>query len=152
LTNYQIFLSPIGKIGIETDEHGVIQVDIGTNRLPDPVPSPMARRALEEMRRYFAGELKKFTIPYPIRGTAFKQSILKAMLEIPYGETASYGDLAKRIGNQKACRAVGTACATNDIPIIIPCHRVIKGDGSIGRFGDGPEAKVALINLEKKHK
>ena len=96
----------------------------------------MAQALMRELDQYFSGRLHRVTIPFPIRGTAFKQSVLRALLEIPYGETVSYQDVAKKIGNPKACRAVGTACATNDLPLVIPCHRVIKSDHSIGRFGE----------------
>lgn len=147
-----VFVSPIGPIGIRTDDHTVLEIELGTAWKSDDKPSAMAQRVMNELEQYFAGKRHRFTVPFPIRGTAFKQSVLKALLEIPYGETVSYQDIAVRIGNPKACRAVGTACATNDLPLLIPCHRVIKSDQTIGRFATDPAMKQFLIDLEKTHK
>jgi methylated-DNA-[protein]-cysteine S-methyltransferase len=149
--SYFVFESPIGDIGIETDDHFVTTIDLLPTRGSDSTPSPLAKRAMEELKAYFAGTLKAFTIPFPIKGTPFKQACLKAMLAIPYGQTISYQELAAKAGNQKACRAAGTACATNVIPLIIPCHRIIKSDHSIGRFASRSDIKLWLIEMEKSH-
>lgn len=149
--NRSVFESPIGLIGIETDDQVVNAIELVTDWRADAEPSPLAKRTIKELEQYFAGNLKEFTVPFRFKGTPFKQKVLHALLEIPYGETRSYGDVAEMIGHPKACRAVGTACATNDLPLVIPCHRVIKSDHSIGRFGARPDIKQQLLDLEKKH-
>lgn len=144
-----IFPSPLGRIGIETDEENVLRLEIDPDWFSDPVPSAVARRAMEELGRYFSGELREFTVPMLVKGTQFRKKVLQALREIPYGTTASYRDVAARIGNPKAVRAVGTVCAENDLPILIPCHRVLRSDGSVGGYAFGAERKVHLLDLEK---
>jgi methylated-DNA-[protein]-cysteine S-methyltransferase len=102
-----------------------------------------------QLRAYFRGELKRFELALAPQGTAFQLRVWEALKEIPYGQVASYGDIAKAIGNPKAVRAVGGANARNPIPIIIPCHRVIGSDGSLTGFGGGLETKRRLIDLER---
>ena len=148
---YSVFESPIGKIGITTDEKSVLGIDLLTDRTPDKVSSPIAEKAIQELKEYFSGDRKIFTLAFPIRGTPFKQAVLRAMMTIPYGTTVSYGELAKMAGKPNAYRAVGTVCATNDIPLLIPCHRVIKSDNSIGGFAVRPEIKQQIIDMEKNH-
>lgn len=149
--NRSVFESPIGLIGIETDDQVVSAIELVTNWRADAEPSSLAIKTIQELKQYFAGTLKNFTVPFRFKGTPFKQKVLHALLEIPYGETRSYGEVAKMIGHPKAYRAVGTACATNDLPLIIPCHRVIKSDHTIGWFGARPDIKQQLLDHEKKH-
>jgi methylated-DNA-[protein]-cysteine S-methyltransferase len=104
------------------------------------------RRQLQE---YFAGELREFDIPLLMEGTEFQKRVWKTLQTIPYGETISYGELAKKIGDSKAVRAVGAANGQNPIPIIVPCHRVIGSDGSLTGFGGGIENKRKLLELER---
>lgn len=103
---------------------------------------------LRQLRAYFAGELREFDIPLLLEGTAFQKRVWKNLQNIPYGETISYGELAKRIGDPKAVRAVGAANGQNPIPIIVPCHRVIGSNGSLTGFGGGIENKKKLLELE----
>lgn len=147
-----VFPSPIGPIGIETDEESVLRVEIDPDWPSDPLPSPIAERAKEEFRRYFSGDLREFTSPIRIEGTPFQKKVLQALRDIPYGTTASYRDIAMRIGCPNAARPVGTICANNDLPILIPCHRVIKSDGSLGGYAFGVERKAHLIGREKAHR
>lgn len=149
---YSVFASPFGSVGILTDEVQVLGIDLLTDQKPSGRPTPVALLALDELKEYFDGKRHHFTVPFALKGTPFKQAVLRAMMEIPYGETVSYHDLAVRVGNPKANRAVGTACATNDIPLLIPCHRVIKSDGSIGGFAARPDFKQQLLDLEKAHR
>jgi methylated-DNA-[protein]-cysteine S-methyltransferase len=102
-----------------------------------------------QLRAYFTGALKRFELPLALTGTAFQLKVWQALQEIPYGEVASYGDVAKAIGNPKAVRAVGGANARNPIPVIIPCHRVIGSDGSLTGFGGGLTTKQRLLDLER---
>ena len=144
-----VFASPLGPLGIETDGENVLRIEIDPDWSSDPVSSGIARRAIEEFGRYFSGELREFTVPLLVKGTPFRKKVLQALREIPYGTTASYRDVAVRIGHPKAVRAVGTVCAGNDLPILIPCHRVVRSDGSMGGYAFGTERKAHLLGLEK---
>lgn len=107
--------------------------------------------ACTQLREYFAGERQTFDIPLKLDGTDFQVSVLRALQEIPYGETASYGEIARRIGRPKAVRAVGAANGRNPIPIVVPCHRVIGSTGDLTGFGGGLDTKEALLRLEAEH-
>jgi len=107
---------------------------------------------MRQLNAYFAGELREFEIPLLMEGTEFQKRVWKALLAIPYGETISYGELAKKIGEPKAVRAVGAANGQNPIPIIVPCHRVIGSDGSLTGFGGGIENKKRLLELESRQR
>ena len=111
-------------------------------------PLENARRQLEE---YFAGSRKDFDLPVILKGTEFQVAVLKALQQIPYGETVSYGDIARRIGRPKAVRAVGAANGRNPIPIVVPCHRVIGSSGDLTGFGGGLDTKEALLRLEAEN-
>ena len=107
--------------------------------------------AILQLREYFAGERREFDLPLKLSGTEFQVSVLEALQGIPYGETASYGEIAKRIGRPKAVRAVGAANGRNPIPIVVPCHRVIGSTGDLTGFGGGLDTKEALLRLEAEH-
>lgn len=105
-----------------------------------------AARQLEE---YFAGQRRTFEVPLDLRlAHGFRRSVLGHLREIPYGLTESYAQVAAAAGSPRAVRAVGTACARNPVPIVVPCHRVVRSDGSSGGYAGGPEAKRALLTLE----
>ena len=109
------------------------------------------QRAEQELRDYFAGRLTSFSVPCDISELSpFSQKVLSAAAKIPYGQVRSYKWLAERLGKPKAARAVGNALARNPVPILIPCHRVVRGDGSIGRFVLGSGWKKRLLDLEKR--
>jgi O-6-methylguanine DNA methyltransferase len=114
---------------------------------------PGKHRWLDALRAqldaYFAGRRKRFDLPLAIRGTPFQEQVWRALLEIPYGETWSYRDLATRIGQPGATRAVGTANGMNRIAIVIPCHRVVNADGRLGGYGGGVWRKQFLLDLER---
>ncbi len=124
-----------------------------------PVPSPYKsnistsatayQQAVDELQRYFRGELTKFTFPYSLNVDGFNQKALQALARVPYGETISYRTLAERAGSPNAFRAAGSACAHNPLPIVIPCHRVLKADRTLGGFGGGLPVKRQLLDLEK---
>ena len=103
---------------------------------------------LNQLNEYFAGERRSFDLPLAPEGTAFQRAVWRALLVIPYGETLSYGELACRIGNPRASRAVGLANGANPLPIVVPCHRVIGADGSLTGFGGGLAIKQRLLRLE----
>ncbi len=101
-----------------------------------------------ELDAYFAGRLRKFTIPLDLRGTAFQLQVWEVLYGIPYGETRSYGEVAQAVGKPKAPRAIGGAVGSNPISIIVPCHRVIGSDGGLTGYGGGLHRKKALLDLE----
>lgn len=107
--------------------------------------------AVEQLQAYLAGEQQVFDLPLAPVGTAFQRRVWDALLEIPYGQTVSYGDIARRIGSPKACRAVGLANGQNPISIIIPCHRVIGANGKLTGYGGGLPRKEWLLNHEQAH-
>ena len=107
---------------------------------------PDVRRELSE---YFAGERTEFHVPVAMDGTPFQRTVWSALRAIPYGETRSYGELARSIGNPSAVRAVGTANGRNPIAVIVPCHRVIGADGTLTGYGGGLERKRTLLDLER---
>lgn len=111
---------------------------------------PLEKRIVKRLDAYFAGKLEKFDLPIKLDGTGFEKKVWRALLAIPYGQVSTYGKIATKIGRPKACRAVGGAIGKNCLAIIVPCHRVIKGDGSLGGYAWGPKVKQRLILLEKK--
>lgn len=110
--------------------------------------SSSLQQAMEQMRRYLAGERVQFTCPLDLHGTAFQVAVWKALFEIPYGETRSYGQIARAIDRPSAVRAVGAANGANPVAIIVPCHRVIGSNGSLTGYGGGLPTKAWLLSLE----
>lgn len=104
----------------------------------------------QQLTEYFAAKRQHFDLPLGMHGTPFQARVWQALIEIPYGETCSYGDIARRLGQPQAMRAVGAANGRNHIPIIIPCHRVINADGSLGGFSSGLWRKQKLLELEAR--
>jgi methylated-DNA-[protein]-cysteine S-methyltransferase len=104
--------------------------------------------ARDQLESYFAGDLKKFTVPLEINGTGFQKAVWQVLLNIGYGELMTYAEVAKRIGNPRACRAAGAAIGSNPVSIIIPCHRIIGSDATLTGFGGGLSAKQHLLETE----
>src|ERR1700750_124270 len=117
--------SPVGDLTISEDDGAIVAVDWGWGR--DQEPTPLLKRAVKQLNAYFDGTLEKFDLPLKPHGTAFHKSVWRIMMKIPYGQTLTYGEIAKRL--DASARAVGTACGRNPIPIIIPCHRVLGAAG-----------------------
>jgi methylated-DNA-[protein]-cysteine S-methyltransferase len=107
--------------------------------------------AREQLLEYFAGKRKSFDLPLALQGTEFQLEVLDALQTIPYGETTSYGAIAKQIGRPKAVRAVGAANGWNPLPIVVPCHRVVGSSGDLTGFGGGLSTKEALLRLEAEN-
>ena len=130
-----------------TEEDGAI-VEVSWRRGPTKTDNALLQEAARQLRAYFAGERRDFDLPLKPRGSEFQRAVWQEMLKIPYGETRSYGDLARATGG--IARAVGTACGANPIPILIPCHRILAADRQLGGFsgGKGPETKAFLLTLE----
>ena len=149
--------TPIGELLLAGDDGALCLVSFPEGAMRrDPEPDwiynekPFAA-ARQQLTEYFAGERKTFDLPLKLGGTDFQMSVLQALRQIPYGETATYADIAERIGRPKAVRAVGAANGRNPIPIIVPCHRVIGSHGDLTGFGGGLDTKEALLRLEAEH-
>ena len=153
--NYCYFESPIGPLLIAGDQEAIRHILFPKNGKPakpergwmESTTGPIAQTVMQ-LREYFAGRRTDFDLPLALEGTPFQRSVWRALQEIPYGETISYGELARRVGNPKASRAVGSANGANRIPIVIPCHRVIASGGKLGGFGGGLPVKERLLALE----
>jgi methylated-DNA-[protein]-cysteine S-methyltransferase len=138
--------SPVGDLTISEDDGAIVSVDWGWGAIQTQTPLLLAAR--DQINAYFDGETTPFALALRPHGTAFQQKVWQAMCAIPYGETLTYGDIAKTLGS--AARAVGGACGRNPLPILIPCHRVVGAGGNLGGYsGDGGlETKTALLRLE----
>ena len=154
---YRYLATPVGDLLLAGDEEGLSLIGFPKGKMRhDPEadwifnekPFVDACRQLEE---YFAGTRKEFDLPLHLSGSDFQVQVLKELQQIPYGETTSYGEIARRIGRPKAMRAVGAANGRNPIPIIIPCHRVIGSSGDLTGFGGGLDTKEALLRLEAEN-
>jgi methylated-DNA-[protein]-cysteine S-methyltransferase len=114
----------------------------------EPGGEPVAASAAAQLLEYFAGTRRSFDLPLDLRGTPFQEKAWRALATIPYGTTVSYAEQARRMGNPKATRAVGSANGRNPLPIVLPCHRVVGAGGGLGGFGGGLDVKRALLDLE----
>lgn len=144
------YKSPVGMLCIEEEDDVIISLylDLNTDTSADK-ETPVLKNAVRQLEQYFKGERQEFDLPIKLKGTDFQLKVWTALRHIPYGETCSYGEIAKKIGNSKASRAVGGANNKNPILIIVPCHRVIGADGSMVGFGAGIGVKEYLLNLER---
>lgn len=142
--------SPIGEFSVATDGEAVRAAHFGRVESATEQPGDaVAGRALAELRAYFAGELTDFTVPVAVlRGSEFERAVWREMTRIPYGETLTYGEVAKAVGDPGAARAVGVACNRNPVPVIVPCHRIVGAGGKLVGFGGGLPRKVTLLELE----
>lgn len=153
---YTRMASPVGPLMLMADDAGLRRIDFVNGRSPvrsDPHWRESAEYLGETVRQllaYFAGELEAFDLPLVPQGTPFQLAVWKRLCEIPYGETISYGELARRVGNPNASRAVGLANGSNPIPIVIPCHRVIGSNGKLTGYGGGLPIKEKLLALERR--
>jgi len=161
---YALWNSPMGDILIAKSGDAVVRMILpaknrknlikvlkeafeGVNCVEDP---SKLKNVIQELDAYFQGNRKTFTQTLAfLSGTPFQQSVWKALIEVPYGKTKTYGDIAKKVGRPKAFRAVGGANNANPIPIIIPCHRIIGSNGSLVGFGGGLDMKAKLLELER---
>jgi methylated-DNA-[protein]-cysteine S-methyltransferase len=154
--SYTTIDSPVGPLLLAGERTGLRLVHFSNGRRP---PSPQRGwteerapfgEAIRQLEAYFRGKLEDFDLPLLLSGTEFQLLVWRNLRKIPYGETVSYGQLARRIGNPDAARAVGLANGSNPIPIIIPCHRVIGSNGDLTGFGGGLPVKRKLLGLESR--
>lgn len=153
---YTITPSPVGKLKLVAGERGLAAIAWETSKrialleaaVEDDV-QPLLIETRRQLEEYFAGKRRAFDLPLDFIGTEFQKRVWKELLKIPYGETRSYGYVARRLGDPNLMRAVGAANGCNPIPIVAPCHRVIGASGALVGFGGGLETKARLLALER---
>ena len=139
----------LARIAFTCDDHDRVLAELTTDAGPPRPDDGGLDEAARQLREYAAGTRREFTLELDLTPvTPFRRRVLDRMREIPYGRTVSYAGLAAAAGNPRAVRAAATACATNPLPVVVPCHRVVRGDGGTGRYRGGEEAKRALLALE----
>lgn len=144
--------SPVGTLTLTEEEGALTGLYFGRlSRQGQEVLSPVLEETARQLSEYFSGKRREFSLPLSPKGTEFQLRVWRALETIPYGETRSYGDMARLIGSPKACRAVGMANHRNPISIIVPCHRVVGANGSLTGYGGGLDAKRFLLDLEQKN-
>lgn len=157
--SYHDFHTPIGVLRLVGDDDRLVRIDLPNTAALDPDPAwrpargglpPALRRAERQLREYFDGGRRGFDLPLAPAGTDFQRRVWRELGRIPYGETRSYGDLARRIGRPGAARAVGAANGRNPLAIVVPCHRVIGADGALTGYGGGLPVKQTLLALERR--
>jgi methylated-DNA-[protein]-cysteine S-methyltransferase len=155
---YKMIDSPVGALKLVASDHGLVAVlwqndkpsRVRLEELVEDSTHPILLKAERQLEEYFAGKRKTFSVPLEMRGTPFQKHVWEALLGIPFGETRSYGQLAKQLGNARAMRAVGAANGRNPISIVVPCHRVIGSSGKLTGFAGGLETKAQLLSLEDR--
>ena len=146
--NHSYYDSPIGLLEITADSEKVLSI-IAVREKREDTSNALTRKTEEELKEYFSGLRRVFSVPVEINGTPFQKKVYNALVRIPYGKTVSYGKLAELAGSPKASRAVGQAVHRNPLLILVPCHRVISADGSLGGFALGTDIKKQLLKLER---
>ena len=149
--NFWTYNFPIGEISIADDEKGICEISLNSAYVDNSYikkETPLIKQAEKELREYFEGTRKVFTVPLSLKGTPFQMKVWEELRKIPYGETLSYGQIAENVGNPKAARAVGMANNKNPIMIIVPCHRVIGKNGKLVGYAGGVDIKEKLLKIE----
>ncbi|WP_291474990.1 methylated-DNA--[protein]-cysteine S-methyltransferase [Corynebacterium sp.] len=157
---YRTVDSPVGPLLLASSSDGLVRIAFAcegfdavlhslTGQSITEGTSPVLEDAAAQLDEYFAGTRHDFDLPLSLPGHSFRRTVQRALRGIPYGETRTYKEVAGSVGNPNAVRAVGTACATNPLPLVIPCHRVLRSDGGIGGYLGGADAKNLLLELER---
>ena len=142
------FPTTVGSLTLEGDDRVLTRVGFGEAGAPQGDAVAVSAAAIQ-LEQYFAGERKEFDLDVELEGTEFERRVWDAVRAIPYGQTASYAEIARRIGRPDACRAVGRANGRNPLAVIVPCHRVVGSDGSLTGYAGGIAMKRALLDLEQ---
>lgn len=150
--------APVGKLKLVASDDGLVAVlwendnprRVRLNEFLQNDRHPILVKAERQLSEYFAGTRNNFSVPLDVRGTHFQKDVWKALRTIPFGETRSYGQIAKQLGNPRATRAVGAASGRNPLSIIVPCHRVMGAAGQLTGFAGGLNAKTHLLKLEQR--
>ena len=147
---YQMIMdSPLGKLLLMEENGALIKLSFRAEYREGEIrETPVLLEAKHQLEEYFEGKRKVFDLPLKYEGTPFQHHVWDALRKIPYGEVRSYKEIAEAVGSPKAFRAVGQAVHNNPIALIVPCHRVIASDGSLGGFAAGPEMKMKILTLE----
>ena len=148
---FAVYNTKIGKLKIEYDNDVLTGIAYAENEKEQGIRSELSDKTVLQLEEYFDGRRKEFEIPLKLIGTEFQKKVWNELLKIPYGETVSYKDIAIKIGNPKACRAVGMANHNNPILIIVPCHRVINENKKLGGYALGLDLKRILLEVEKEN-
>ena len=148
----KVYTSPIGDISIIEEENKIIEISFGVKLGIEKGSSLLLEKTENELQEYFEGKRTEFDIPIKLKRTEFYEKVWNELKKIPYGETRSYGEIAEKIGNPKASRAVGMANHNNPISIIVPCHRVVGKNSKLVGYAGGLDKKKYLIELERKVK
>ncbi len=143
------FESPLGSMVVFADAAAIVAIEFRAAPRATQ-PNALTHQCVQELQEYFDGTRRVFDVPLAFNGTAFQKKVWNAIHRIPFGASKTYGAIAKSIGNPKAVRAVGTATGKNPLCIIVPCHRVLPADGSIGNYASGPAKKAFLLTLEHR--
>jgi methylated-DNA-[protein]-cysteine S-methyltransferase len=154
---HKIMESPVGKLKLVASDTALVAIlwendnprRVRLSELVENDQHPVLVNTERQLGEYFAGKRKDFSVDLDVRGTRFQKDVWEALLAIPFGETRSYGELAKQLGNPRATRAVGAANGRNPISIIVPCHRVIGSSGKLTGFAGGLDTKSHLLSLER---
>ncbi len=148
----KIIETPIGKIYIAEENNKIIEINLDSKKNNYEIKNTKVLNLAEkQLLEYFEGKRKKFNLPLKLKGTPFQEKVWNELLKIPYGETRTYGEIAKNIEKPKAARAVGMANHNNPISIVVPCHRVIGVNNKLVGYGLGLDKKQYLLDLEKKN-
>jgi methylated-DNA-[protein]-cysteine S-methyltransferase len=155
--SYKMIDSPVGQLKLVASDKGLAAIlwenenpkRVRLSALSEDPDNPILLETERQLAAYFAGKLKAFTVPLDFKGTEFQKSVWQALLTIPFGETRSYGEIARQIGQPTAVRAVGAANGRNPISIIAPCHRVIGSNGALTGYAGGLAAKERLLGIER---
>ncbi len=159
---YRVVDSPLGplllaatprgvvRVAFQTEDHDLVLSQLAASISPRLLESPRGTEVLaRELEEYFDRRRRRFDVEMDLQLVqGFRREVVEHLVEIPYGTTESYAEVARRAGNPAAVRAVGSACSHNPLPVVLPCHRVVRSDGSIGQYLGGTEAKVRLLELE----
>jgi methylated-DNA-[protein]-cysteine S-methyltransferase len=148
---YAVIDTPLGVLTIASTARGLASIQFG-NRAPHDTPLDAAsnRIFMSQIQEYFQGRRTEFDFPLDLEGTEFQIAVWRQLLQIPYGQTRTYGDIAKKVGNPRGARAVGMANHDNRIPIVVPCHRVLGQDGSLTGYAGGLHIKQQLLTIETR--
>ncbi len=155
---YKFFDSPVGRLKLVASDLGLVAIlwesddpqRVPLDALEEDAGYPVLMEAERQLTEYFAGQRQSFELPLDMRGTPFQKQVWEALLAIPFGETRTYGEIARRLGKPEATRAVGAANGRNPLSIVAPCHRVIGSSGKLTGFAGGLEAKAHLLHLESR--
>lgn len=147
--SYFVYRTPLGRVTIGADSTAVTRLAFGVAKLPGvETPTALTNKAANQVQEYLAGKRMAFDVPVRLEGSPFQLQVWDAIARIPYGSTASYGEVAAAIGNPRSLRAVGSASKRNPVPLIVPCHRVVGADGSLVGYAYGLPLKRLLLDLE----